>query len=65
MNPQPPVTKMRIAPDSSDAAGVKDQTSHDGHKGDKGPQRIAENEIAKQIPNNGQLDDAETPGISL
>jgi len=65
MNPQPPVTKMRIAPDSSDAAGVKHQTSHDGHKGYDGPQRLAENEIAKQVLNNGQLDDAETPDISL
>jgi GxxExxY protein len=49
MNPQPPVTKMRTAPDSSGAPGVKHQTSHEGHKGDKGPQHITENEIAKQI----------------
>ena len=48
MNPQPPVTKMRTAPDSSDAAAVK-QTAHEEHKGDKGPPWITENEIAKQI----------------
>jgi GxxExxY protein len=40
---------MRMAPDSSEAADVKDQTSHDGHKGDNGPQRLTENAIAKQI----------------
>jgi GxxExxY protein len=40
---------MRMAPDSSDAAGVKDRGSHEGHKGDKGAQRLTENEIAKQI----------------
>jgi GxxExxY protein len=40
---------MRMAPDSSDAAGVKQQASHEGHKGDKGSQRLTENEIAKQI----------------
>ena len=49
MNPQPPVTKMRMAPDSSSAAAVKQLASHDGHKGDKGAQRMGENEIAKQI----------------
>ena len=49
MNPQPPVTNMRTAPDSSDLAGVKDEASHHGHKGDKGSPRMSENEIAKQI----------------
>jgi GxxExxY protein len=49
MNPQPPVTRMRTPPDSSDATAVKDYTSHEGHKGDKVPQRTTENEIAKRI----------------
>src|SRR5207249_5070532 len=49
MNPQPPVTRMRTPPDSSGATGVKDYTSHEGHKGDKDPPRMTENEIAKQI----------------
>ena len=46
MNPQPPVTKMRIAPDSSDAAGVKHHTT------DTKETKVAamhENEVAKQI----------------
>ena len=49
MNPQPPVTKMRMAPDSSSAAGVKHQSSHEGHEGDNGPQQMTENEFAKRI----------------
>src|SRR5438105_8101579 len=46
MNPQPPVTRMRTTPDSSGAPTVKHSTSHEGNKG---PRRVTENEIAKQI----------------
>jgi len=49
MNPQPPVTRMRTTADSSGATAVKHYNSHEGHKGNKGPRRMAENEIAKQI----------------
>jgi GxxExxY protein len=49
MNPQPPVTRMRTTADSSGATVVKHYTSHEGHKGDKGPRPMTENEIAKQI----------------
>jgi GxxExxY protein len=49
MNPQPPVTRIRTAPDNSAGAGVKSQASHEGHKGDKGSQRMTENEIAKEV----------------
>src|SRR5205809_6678562 len=49
MNPQPPVTRMRTTPDSSGAPTVKHSTSREGHKGNKGPRRMTENEIAKQI----------------
>jgi GxxExxY protein len=49
MNPQPPVTRMRTPPDSSGVPAVKQSTSHEGHKGDEGPRRMTENEIAKQI----------------
>jgi GxxExxY protein len=44
---------MRIAPDSSDAPAVKRHASHQGHEGDKGSQRMTENEIAKQILDAG------------
>jgi GxxExxY protein len=40
---------MRTAPDSSSATGVKHHASHGEHKGDKGSQRMTENEIAKQF----------------
>ena len=49
MNPQPPVTRMRTTPDSSGAPTVKHSTSREGHEGNKGPRRMTENEIAKQI----------------
>ena len=49
MNPQPPVTKRRIAPDSIGSPHVKHEASHGGHKGDEGARRTSENEIAKQI----------------
>jgi GxxExxY protein len=46
MNPQPPVTKMRTAPDSSSAPGVKHHTT-DTKETKVGT--MHENEIAKQI----------------
>src|SRR5213592_4018827 len=45
MNPQPPVTRMRTTPDSSGAPTVKHSTSHEEHKGNKGPQRMTEKQI--------------------
>jgi len=70
---------MRMAPDSSGAPGVKQQASHEGHKGESGSRRM--NEIAKLglLINfgeahlkhgikriiNGRLDDGEIPDISL
>ncbi len=46
MNPQPPVTNMRTAPDSSGAAGVKHHTTN---RRQPKATTLQENEIAKQI----------------
>ena len=46
MKPQPPVTNMRMAPDSSDAAGVKHHTTDTTETVDA---TMNENDIAKQI----------------
>ena len=48
MNPQPPVTNMRTAPDSSVNAGVKQHASREAHQGTQGPQGT-QNEAGKQV----------------
>ena len=64
MNPQPPVTKCALR----QIAATRRASRIRAHTKDTKVTtvcNVSENEIAKQILNNVQLDDAETPDISL